>query len=64
MKINWATVARDAAGLIGAACVAIGVGLIYVPAGVIVAGAMLVGAAFLTARKSSFDSYMARRRGS
>lgn len=37
----------DAVGLAGAAAIVYGAGLIYVPAGFIIGGAMAVGAAFL-----------------
>lgn len=43
---------RDAAGLAGAMLVSAGAGLVYLPAGLITAGVMLLGAAWLTARTS------------
>lgn len=42
---------RDIAGISGAALIAVGAGLIFLPAGVIVAGAFLLGGALLSAWK-------------
>jgi len=49
----WPTMGRDAAGLLGAGLVAYGVGEIYRPAGLIVAGVMLLTAVILSARASA-----------
>lgn len=38
-------IAREAAGFVGAAIVAVGAGMIYLPAGVIIGGLMLIGLA-------------------
>jgi len=46
-------VARDAAGIGGCAMVAVGTGMIYVPAGVIVGGLMLVALALLSGRAAA-----------
>lgn len=46
-----ATLAREASGYVGAALVSLGVGLIYLPAGVIMAGVMLITGAVLSAIK-------------
>jgi hypothetical protein len=43
---------RDAAGVIGGGLVSAGAGMIYLPAGLIVGGALLVAVAWLTARSS------------
>jgi hypothetical protein len=43
---------RDGVGLLGVGLIAYGAWLIYEPSGFIVAGAMLVGAAWLMARRS------------
>jgi hypothetical protein len=45
-----ASLLRDAAGIVGAALIAYGAGLVYRPAGFIVAGVLLVGGAYLAAR--------------
>ena len=42
--------ARDLGGLVGAGLIAYGAGLIYRPAGFIVAGLLLLASAFLLAR--------------
>jgi hypothetical protein len=47
---KFATIVRDAAGCFGCALVAVGAGMIYLPAGLIVAGALLVGGAWQHAR--------------
>lgn len=44
------SIARDVIGLTGCALVALGVGMIYLPAGLICAGAMLVMGVILTAK--------------
>jgi hypothetical protein len=44
--------ATDAAGVVGAALIVWGVALIYRPAGLIVAGAVLLAGAWLFARKA------------
>lgn len=44
---------RDLAGLMGAGLVSYGVGEIYRPAGLIVAGVLLLAAAFLSAKASA-----------
>lgn len=46
-----ATFLRDAAGLSGSASIAAGAGMIYLPAGFIAGGILLVLGALLTARK-------------
>lgn len=43
----------DAAGLSGAACIVAGCGWIYAPAGLIVAGVLLMTAAILGARRAA-----------
>lgn len=49
----WPTALRDLAGLLGAGLVAYGAGEVYRPAGFIILGAMLLAAAFLSARASA-----------
>lgn len=53
LSVAWPTIARDAIGLLGAGMVSFGVAEIYRPAGWIVAGAMLLAAAFLSARATA-----------
>ena len=50
MKTDIPTLLCDAVGVGGALLVAIGVGMIYLPAGLIVFGLMLLFAAFLAAK--------------
>lgn len=50
MKLS--DLARDAAGLTGVALIAVGSGLIYLPAGFIVLGIMLLMGAWLGGRAS------------
>lgn len=45
-----ATIARDGTGVAGAALISTGVGLVYLPAGLIVAGVLMLAAAFILAR--------------
>lgn len=45
-----AEIMRDIAGLVGAALVSIGTGMMHLPAGVIVAGVLLIVGAVLAAR--------------
>lgn len=42
---------RDAAGLLGATLISVGAGMIYRPAGLIVAGALALAGALLVARE-------------
>jgi hypothetical protein len=42
--------ARDAAGVIGALLIAIGIGMIYPPAGVITGGVLMLGGAIALAK--------------
>lgn len=44
---------RDATGVIGVALISVGSGLIYLPAGLIVAGLLLLGGAMLSARQAA-----------
>jgi hypothetical protein len=44
------TIIRDIAGLLGCGLVSIGVGMIFLPAGVITAGLLLVAGAVLSGR--------------
>lgn len=53
LRSAWPTMARDMAGLLGAGLCAYGVAEIYRPAGLIVAGALLLTAAVLSARASA-----------
>ncbi|OGT54644.1 MAG: hypothetical protein A3E01_09840 [Gammaproteobacteria bacterium RIFCSPHIGHO2_12_FULL_63_22] len=47
---NSPALSRDVAGLTGAGLISYGVGLVYEPAGYIIAGMMLVATALLTGR--------------
>lgn len=53
LRAAWPTIARDFSGLLGAGLIAFGVAEIYRPAGLIVAGAMLLAAVFLSARAAA-----------
>lgn len=53
LSVMWPTIARDVTGLLGAGLMSVGVSEIYRPAGLIVAGAMLLTAAFLSARAAA-----------
>lgn len=53
LSVMWPTIARDVSGLLGAGMISLGVSEIYRPAGLIVAGAMLLAAAFLSARATA-----------
>lgn len=50
--MNRIAIIRDAAGLIGAAMVAWGIGMMHLPSGIIAAGVLLVAGAYLSARSS------------
>lgn len=52
MKTRSAIILRDLSGLIGAAMISAGAGMIYLPAGMIVGGGLLVAGAVLTARSA------------
>lgn len=45
------TLVRDLAGVAGAAAVALGAGMVYLPAGVIVGGLLMLAGAILAARR-------------
>lgn len=47
------TLLRDGAGVVGAVLIAVGVGMVYLPAGLIVAGALMLAAAVFSARASA-----------
>lgn len=53
LSVMWPTIARDVAGLLGVALISFGTAEIYRPAGLIIAGAMLLAAAFLSARATT-----------
>lgn len=44
---------RDAAGLAGVVLIAVGAGMIFLPAGLIVAGGLLLAGAVLSARRAA-----------
>lgn len=50
MKVS--DLVRDTVGIIGAWLVAIGAGMVYLPAGLIVGGGMLLAGAWLSARRA------------
>ena len=52
MKIDHTVMLRDVAGISGALLVGFGCGMIYLPAGLIVFGLMLLFAAFAAAKNA------------
>lgn len=51
-RLPWRVLARDATGIAGAATSAYGAGLIFPPAGYLVAGVLMMSVAALLARSS------------